>query len=323
METFDMLARIVRDKRIPALYEDMVREGNVFSIPDRDPTQKAIVPVYDEHNHYTEDGKFLPDSKVPDQYYHTNEQRSLCMSKAKDRVLLPFPHTTVVLDNLVVSLNQPLGFSNIDWIMYQNMKHRQNESVVYHGTLLLDVVNDDEVDIDIQFGNFFVDINGRLLDKTKYRMDEEALHSQQMKDMASGMLVETFLALAEINTVDRFVLEISPRKKKVKKGKPGYIPKVHERPEYILLKPKEIRKYLNTSHEMTNGKKAVHERRGHPRTYPDDKERFPNVHGKTIWIDAVWCGTSEVVIKDKKYKVILDNPHSKFPNPNKNNGEKS
>lgn len=116
------------------------------------------------------------------------------------------------------------------------------------------------------------------------------------------MLINTFHAIACINTLDRFILEVAPAKLKATKK----IPREHQRPKYIILTPKEIRKYLNTSHEVTGRVQSGHDRRGHTRTYPDDPARYPNAHGKTVWIDAMWVGTTEKVVGNKKYKVILD-----------------
>jgi hypothetical protein len=110
--------------------------------------------------------------------------------------------------------------------------------------------------------------------------------------------------LQELNTVDRFIMEISPTNPGVRSNK--YIPKAHQRSEYVLLHPHEIRKYMKTEHEAGDRKQSAHERRAHYRTYPDDAVRFPNAHGKRIRIEAVWIGSTEAVVGGKKYKVILD-----------------
>ena len=48
----------------------------------------------------------------------------------------------------------------------------------------------------------------------------------------------------------------------------------------------------------------VHERRAHPRTFRSD--RFKQMKGKTIMIPAKWIGTSEKIVGNKQYKVMLD-----------------
>ena len=116
---------------------------------------------------------------------------------------------------------------------------------------------------------------------------------QNIKDIAKIILKHIY----ELNTTDRFIVEVTNRKNKKKGGK-------YSMPEYILLKPGEIRKKLGLS-EHQGGTKRVHERRAHLRKYPDDKIRFPKAHGKIVQIPAVWIGQSEGISGNKHYKVIL------------------
>jgi hypothetical protein len=137
------------------------------------------------------------------------------------------------------------------------------------------------------------------------------LNNNELSDITEPNMQVTLLncvtpaivGLAEINTIDRFVLEIANSKPKVYKDK--YVPLLEQRPSYIILYPKEIRKYMKTEHE-TIGVKSGHERRAHLRTYPDDAVRYPNAHGKTIRIPSVWIGSTEATVGDKKYRVVLD-----------------
>ncbi|MBU1194027.1 MAG: hypothetical protein KKE62_01660 [Proteobacteria bacterium] len=105
---------------------------------------------------------------------------------------------------------------------------------------------------------------------------------------------------------ENFILETTP--KKVRKPKPGKVPRSHERPYYTLLTPKKIRKKLNledpTSETGSHSSPAPHERRGHWRTYRD--ERYKNMRGKRQWIGPVWIGASEAKVGNKIYKVRLD-----------------
>jgi len=116
---------------------------------------------------------------------------------------------------------------------------------------------------------------------------------QNIKDLAKIVLKHIY----ELNTTDRFIVEVTNRKNKKKGSK-------YSMPEYILLKPGEIRKKLGLS-EHQGGTKRVHERRAHLRKYPDDKIRFPKAHGKLVRIPAVWIGQSEGISGNKHYKVIL------------------
>ena len=116
-------------------------------------------------------------------------------------------------------------------------------------------------------------------------------------------MIQIVKALTEINTLDRFILEISNPNQKTYNSK--YVPKLDQRPNYILLYPKEIRKYMGTEHEAA-GPRAGHERRAHLRQYPNDIKRFPKAHGKVIQIASTWVGSTEKVVGNKKYRVVLD-----------------
>jgi hypothetical protein len=110
--------------------------------------------------------------------------------------------------------------------------------------------------------------------------------------------------IMSLNTPDRFILETAPVNTGVRSK--NYIPRSHQRPEYILLHPGVIRQYMKTEHEIMGKTRCGHERRAHNRTYPDDPIKFPKAHGKTVRIDAMWIGTTEAVVGDRRYKVILD-----------------
>ena len=107
----------------------------------------------------------------------------------------------------------------------------------------------------------------------------------------------------ELNTPDRFILEVTPTKTDIRS--PKYVPRSHQRSEYILLHPHVIRHYMKTESDVEGHKKRGHERRAHLRRYPDDKVRFPNAHGKTIQIPALWIGRTEATVGERHYKVIL------------------
>jgi hypothetical protein len=106
-----------------------------------------------------------------------------------------------------------------------------------------------------------------------------------------------------LNTPDRFIMEVSPVKTDVRS--PKYIPKSHQRPEYIILHPHVIRHYMKTESDVEGHKRRGHERRGHLRRYPNDPIRFPKAHGKTIQILPLWIGRTEATVGDRHYKVIL------------------
>lgn len=121
------------------------------------------------------------------------------------------------------------------------------------------------------------------------------------------LAVKQLYDLATINTLDRFIVEIAPSGAHPVKGK-KFIPRSHQRPEYIILHPKEIRKLMRLPDLDSSDKasRAGHERRAHLRCYPNDKKRWPNMAGKTIQIAAIWIGPSEAEFDGKQYRVILD-----------------
>ena len=112
------------------------------------------------------------------------------------------------------------------------------------------------------------------------------------------------------NTPNRFIVEesseaIQKHQKKPRKDRKK-LTRSDLRPRYTLLKPGQIRKKLNLAAQGTGATKAVHERRRHPRTYPDDQARWPNKHGQTIIVPATWVGTSEAKVGRKYYRICLE-----------------
>jgi len=112
------------------------------------------------------------------------------------------------------------------------------------------------------------------------------------------------IAMQEImmlnNLENRFILEEKPINPKIKKG---MIARSHQRSKYTILEPKIIRKRMGlqpTGKAIEEG----YERRRHYRTYRND--RYVNVQGKTVVIEATWVGPSEKQVGKKYYKVRLD-----------------
>ena len=121
--------------------------------------------------------------------------------------------------------------------------------------------------------------------------------------MILPILGKVLALIMQLNTPDRFILEVAPKVSDVRSNK--YVPRSHQRPEYVILHPHSIRHYMKTEADVEGHKRRGHERRAHLRRYPDDPIRFPNAHGKTIQIPALWIGRTEATVGNKKYKVIL------------------
>lgn len=110
-----------------------------------------------------------------------------------------------------------------------------------------------------------------------------------------------------LNSPARFILEQTPKvvpPVAARKARRSY-----QRPTYTVLRPNEIRERMRLpSPEVAEqGRKvAPHERRGHWRRYPDDPERFPQVHGRRVWVKPCWIGPSENSVGRTHYRVILE-----------------
>lgn len=121
--------------------------------------------------------------------------------------------------------------------------------------------------------------------------------------MIAPVLGKAMSLIMQLNTPDRFILEVTPTVTGVKSDK--YIARSHQRSEYIMLHPHVIRHYMKTESDVEGHKKRGHERRGHLRRYPDDKVRFPKAHGRVIQIPPLWIGRTESIVGDRQYKVML------------------
>lgn len=121
--------------------------------------------------------------------------------------------------------------------------------------------------------------------------------------IAQPIIGKAMALIMTLNTPDRFIMEVTPTNTGVRSKK--YIPKSHQRPEYIILHPHIIRHYMKTESDVEGHKRRGHERRGHLRRYPNDPIKFPRAHGKVIQIAPLWIGSTESVVGDRQYRVIL------------------
>lgn len=283
MHVFDRLVSVMRSPYMFQGFVPAVRDCKLFQFTRINPVQDDMTTMDD----------------------------TILATDAAFRINLPFPATAVTFKNIAIVFDQKNCQGATGFVfMYRCEDTPHAGGMVAVGYIKPTIVSNDEVDPVLTVDQWLSEKNCLLTPHGTLPADHE------IQATLKALIVAAYTAIIELNTIDRFVLEIKPKKPSKKSLKPGAIPKLADRPEYCLLTPKEIRKYLGTHAEDTGRVQSVHERRGHIRTYPDDKERFPNAHGKSIWIDAVWIGESEAIVGNKKYKVILDNP-------NKNNGETS
>lgn len=125
--------------------------------------------------------------------------------------------------------------------------------------------------------------------------------------VAENSIRNAMTAIEELmlfNRPDRFIVRESP----VRTRDPNSpkIPRSHERDVYTLLRPQEARTKLGLPELTGRSGRFVGERRRHVRRYPDDPERWPNAHGKTIIVPATWVGPHEAVVGRRKFTIMLD-----------------
>ena len=206
-----------------------------------------------------------------------------------DQLLLPFPIVAIAYNDFAILLKDT-NKGIYEFISQFNLKHYSFGEVSIFFTGIIDLNKSQEVDmIATQVNTVYIN-NKQIVDR-------------DLRHMLSNCIIPAIHGLLEINTIDRFVLEIKDTKPRIYKDK--YIPLIDQRPSYVILHPKEIRKYMKTEHEMTQERRG-HERRAHLRRYPDDPIKFPNAHGKIVKIPSIWVGSTEAVIGKKTYRVVLD-----------------
>lgn len=133
----------------------------------------------------------------------------------------------------------------------------------------------------------------------------------QHPDECAGMAIRNgMIAIEELmafNRPDRFIVRETPPRLRDPGG--PKIPRAHERHNYTLLHPTEIRQKLNLPAPQAGtgkGGRFVGERRRHVRRYPDDPARWPKAHGKTIVVPATWVGPSEAKVGRRQFQIMLD-----------------
>lgn len=128
-----------------------------------------------------------------------------------------------------------------------------------------------------------------------------------------------------INEPSTFILEDCPLHVKVNGKK---VPRVHQRPNYTILKPTEIRRRMQLDEPIVRskpGERRLHECRKHMAFLSHEKYRYDNETGlplepkkiphgprkgqlyyKTAYVRAHWRGETEKRIGNHVYRVIYD-----------------
>ena len=208
---------------------------------------------------------------------------------ARERLNLPFPKTLIYAKEQMYLFNE-VEEGIIEFLTVVRSEGKNTVQFCFSGIMNLDKPTL-EADITESF----------YLNKGKALGEKFALSDEELEPVLKSLMICAYRVIVELNTVDRFIVKSTS----VKTSKTKDYPRFRQQPQYIILKPNEIREKLNLKSEEGTTKR-VHERRGHVRTYPDDKVKYPKAHGKHVWIKASWVGVSEATVGDRHYKVILD-----------------
>jgi hypothetical protein len=119
-------------------------------------------------------------------------------------------------------------------------------------------------------------------------------------------LLRSILAILWVQRPTHFIVEERPTRWEKKPPKKNTVINSTKKPHFICIAPERIRTtYIKDPDSSPTGRKTrAHQRRGHWRTYSN--ERYRNLKGKRQWIDAIWVGPQEAVVGKNKYIVRLD-----------------
>jgi hypothetical protein len=152
------------------------------------------------------------------------------------------------------------------------------------------------------FGTIVLNQNRVLLSAAQVERHVQAGEMRQNEATLKNFMT-ALEEVAYFNTPNRFVVE--KRFVKHQHVAKGRVARSHQRENYVLLTPDEIRTTLIPHDAQSTGiTRAPHERRRHMRLLASEK--FTHMRGKSIVIPASWIGPSERVIGNKRYRVMLD-----------------
>jgi hypothetical protein len=128
-------------------------------------------------------------------------------------------------------------------------------------------------------------------------------------------LVNPATAIQEIMVFcgpDHYLVESTPlsvinrKPRPLKAGQTPRIARAHEQPNYILLKPNEIKDRFGLSNEGEGGHASPrpHSRRAHIRTLRSPK--FTHKQGHVIVVKPAWIGPREKIVGNRRYRIVPD-----------------
>ena len=239
---------------------------------------------------------------------------------AEELALLPFPKIAIVHDWQVYALDlfwlseeANMVAGNMLALMCPFPEHRHAYEIAISGYVEVDI-SQEAVDkktpatlSDVRYTSL---LNGKPTyimdgaddDLRALRVNEEDPNGSKAHDVLPGLFMNVITFLAYINAPERFMVKQTP--KKMGKAKKGQIPRLYQRPQYIILDKQNIKtRYLNS---QPKGHKSPmpHLRRGHYRTLTSEK--YKRKQGQRVWVRATYVkgNTVEWREDDRYYEVI-------------------
>jgi hypothetical protein len=125
-------------------------------------------------------------------------------------------------------------------------------------------------------------------------------HDEVMQQAAVRNVQTAYQEIMYFNTPDRFIVQSTPRRVRDPLTS-AKIPRAQDRPNYILLYPKQIRERFGIQGDGVN---APHPVRRHFRTLRSDY--YTNKQGQRVAVKGYWTGDTEKVVDGRHYKILLD-----------------
>ena len=224
---------------------------------------------------------------------------------------LPFPQVALcmgwainVVDDMWIDTNKGLVGARFLTIGAPHSEHKDDYQVVVSGHVEYDLDSDEATVLDGRYTDIILGkpqtMDGDQL--RRYRPGEQGSGRDQdsVDSILSTMLWDVIGALAYINSPTRFIVEEVGTKRSVKKGK---IPRLHSRPQYIVLDKQQIHMRYRASQTPSDRLSPIpHLRRGHYRTLVANRYKEP---GRRVWVREAHVAGNTVEWRegDRYYRV--------------------
>lgn len=283
--------------------------------------EKKIIPEF-----YDDDFEMLKMAhlfEINSIFNSVNKKKFVTIDNADHFIFLPFTVTALYDAEYEYSNSEPLyifyneencfgrdckfGFVAVDKSVHENNSYMN----IFRGTILNFRLVDEGKDkgasigFDIGLGTFGTIMTGddRFYDFTE-DLKKPTDEFNEYMPVVTEAIGKAFHKIIKINTIDNIIIESKLRKPpKPRKGK---LLRKHERPEYVVVKSKEVRRYMGLPEYFTDAKTGrkkpyPHPVKAHPRTLNRGTEYERITH-----IPAYHTGERESIKGNRKYRVLLD-----------------